>query len=274
MQTPLFLASIMMLTGMSAAQNVPAPAGTPGKPGDQRSRLSASLAEAGRVEFHAGRFQNAKKYFERVLRELDAGSELRADALRDAGHACLALGQGRVAEVYFREAIAIAPGQATHRYGLGQSLLLQRRDDAAEATFRTGLALEPGNPLLLHELAVVLIRRKQFREGLDLMHTALGLTTELRARGRIMRNMALIEWHLGSREAALARLREALTVMEAAVGPEHLDTAQLWADYSEALSRTGAKAEARDAHRRATSILSRLGDYSRDATIDWRELRR
>jgi hypothetical protein len=106
------------------------------------------------------------------------------------------------------------------------------------------------------------------------MRTALTLTSHGRARARIMRNVAVLEWHLGLRESAVSRVHEAITAMQSAVEPEPQDTAQLWADCSGVLARTGAKAESRDARRRAESILSAFGDQSGKSTVDWRELRR
>lgn len=232
------------------------------------------LDKLGRAELDAGRFQNALRYFERELRVADLDGRDRGTALSNAARSCLALGQNRRSEQYFREALALIPDDSTLWHGQGQALFLQHKSEAAEAAYRRSLAIDAANAAALNDLGLVLIARRKTPEAISVVRAAVESTPPGRSRARMMRNLAILQCHAGSCGPASDILREAINEMEAAVGPNHFETAQLLADYSDVLAKIGSKTASRDAAQRARSIRSTFAGQSGDGLVDWRELRK
>src|SRR5688500_13496355 len=101
--------------------------------------LQAALDVRGQVEFGAGRYRSARKYFEQALPAATAHSAGRASTLANAGLACLALGDNRQADLYLRQGIGLVPEHAGLWHGLGQALVPQKKPGEAESAYRKAL---------------------------------------------------------------------------------------------------------------------------------------
>jgi Flp pilus assembly protein TadD len=95
-------------------------------------------------------------------------------ALAQAGDAQAALGDRLAADTTYRQALAISPHDLRARMGLAK---LQVRDNlpAAEATFRTLLAEQPRNPMVLNDLGYVLDLQERHAEAQTMYETALAI---------------------------------------------------------------------------------------------------
>jgi Flp pilus assembly protein TadD len=241
---------------------------------DTGPAAAASLDALGRSEFAAGRYLNARKYFERALQSPATDAANRTVALSNAGQACLALGENRQAEKYFRDAIALAPEVAGLWHRLGQSLFQQHRHAEAESAYRKALQFKPDEADVWADLAAILAAQKRRPEALALLRQAVAATPTGQNRARILRNLAVLEWKDGARHDAAAHLSEALTEMEAAVGQSHPDLVRVLEDYSEALAGIGDRFRSREAARRAQSIRSGFAAQNGTGTVGWRDLRK
>lgn len=232
------------------------------------------LDQRGREALAAGRYAEARSYFERELKLPAAPDVERAAALSHAGQASLALGESRKAEEYFRRAIQLAPDVAKLWHGLGQSLFLQNRRREAEDAYRRALADPSIGPEVRGDLAALLDVQKRHGEAADLLREAIATAPKGQARARLMRNLGVLEWEMGARSAAVRHLHDAVTEMEAAVGSSHPDVAQLLTDYADALSGTGEKSQAKAIAKRAETIRSAFLGQDGAGTVGWRELRK
>jgi tetratricopeptide (TPR) repeat protein len=243
--------------------------------GEHGQGLVAILDALGQVEFRSGNYSDAKHYFERALHvSIIREPANEAAVLGNTGQACLALGQYRQAERYFREGIRLMPQTAVLWHGLGQAMLLDGRHAEAEDAFRRALGERDSSPVIWSDLAALLEARNRREEALALFRKAAAATAAGQNRARVLRNVAVLEWKTGARSLALDHWREALTELEAVVGPEHPDVAQVLKDYSKALAETGDKRRSREAAQRAASILSAFVGQDEDGTIAWQDLRR
>jgi Tfp pilus assembly protein PilF len=225
------------------------------------------------LEFGVGRFRTAKKYFERALR-VPMDETARAATLSNAGQACLALGENRQAEQYYRDAIQIMPQAGGLWHRVGQAMFAQGRRPEAEAAYRRALQLDNRDTDVWNDLAAVLEASNRREEAIVLLREAVAASPVGQNRARILRNLGVLEWKTGDRSTAVIHLQEALTQMEAAVGGEHPDVGLLLQDYSDVLAKTGDKAGSREAAKRAESIRSAFAGQDGAATVDWRELRK
>jgi tetratricopeptide (TPR) repeat protein len=236
--------------------------------------LQATLDARGQVEFNAGRYQSARDYFKRALDAPTVHTAGRASTLGNAGLACLALGDNRQAELYFREGIGLMPRHAGLWHGLGQALVPQKKLKEAESAYRKALQSEDPRPQVWSDLALLLETERRRPEAIALLQEAIASSPKGQGRARMLANLGVFEWKAGIRQGAADHLRQALTEMEETVGTAHPDVARILVDYAIVLRETGDKARSRDAARRAESIRSAFAAQDGSGTVGWRELRK
>jgi Flp pilus assembly protein TadD len=121
-----------------------------------------------------------------------------ANARRELGNALVGLGQPSLAVVEF-EAAFDANRDVRCLNGLGIALDLMGQQSAAQAQYRAGLQMEPGNVTLGNNLALSLAVSGQYREALSLLEPI------ARAPGSTVRqrqNLALVYGLAGQRDRA------------------------------------------------------------------------
>jgi tetratricopeptide (TPR) repeat protein len=241
---------------------------------EQGDRLGAILDRLGHVEFAAGRYYDAKRYFEKSLRLPSRSPVEMAASISNAGQACMALGELNRAEEYFQRAIAVAPDHPGLWHRLGQASLLRGKYPEAESALRNALRNSSEDTNIWNDLASVLEIQGRRQEAILLLRDAVARTSDGQNRARMRRNLAVLEWKVGSRHTAVALLRKAVAEMESTVGTEHPDTAGVLSDYADALAKLGEKAESRTAARRASAIRSAFSGQDGASTKAWRELRK
>jgi serine/threonine protein kinase/tetratricopeptide (TPR) repeat protein len=234
------------------------------------------LVNLGIVLSHQGKKAEAEAAFEKALQVEPKGiiypETHRAQVL-------MKLGRYAEAEAEYRKVLQVAPESADAQYALGVIATLQGRPLAAEQPFRAALRLRPNDPVILHDLGVILCDHKHeldeaislFRQGVAAkpedanMHMCLG--TAFRNKG--MFSQAEGEYRiavlLGPRDAAShnflgaflcdvkhdypgaeAAFREALRLRP--------DWPHLHANLANALFAQGKHAEAERANRQAVQL--------------------
>jgi tetratricopeptide (TPR) repeat protein len=231
--------------------------------------MAGILDALGRSRFRASKYREAADYFEKALRLADRPGD-RAPGLVNAAQAYRELGEYRKSEMYVREALEAAPGDARIWQLLGSVLIKSRQYAEAEAAERKALAL--GNASIAavawSDLAVMEEAKGHPADAAAHLRHAIDSSAPGHGRGRLLVNLGLLE-HRARREAeAAGHLREAIGELEAVLGKAHPDLAQALDSYAEVLRRAGRKPEAREASERAREIRSTLA-----ATVDWRDLR-
>jgi tetratricopeptide (TPR) repeat protein len=234
--------------------------------------LGAILDGLGQVEFVAGLYRTAEKYFERSLKVPGREPAAKAAALSNAGQAYMALGENHRAEEHFRQAMTLMPDDPGLWHRLGQAMLSQGRHAEAELAFRK--ALVDGDVQVLNDLAGVLEIQKRRGAAIALLRDAVARSPAGQSRARMLRNLAVLEWKGGDRQTAANLLREALAEMETAVGAEHPDMAYVLNDYAAALGKTGDKVRSGEAANRAKAIRSIFAGQDGRSTVGWRDLRK
>lgn len=91
-----------------------------------------------------------------------------ARALVDTGHRHRAAGELEAAEVAFREAERLAPGEPNPPHNLGVVLQLRGDFEGAEAAFRRSLAIDPGRAITRNALGLALLGQGRLAEGFRL----------------------------------------------------------------------------------------------------------
>jgi tetratricopeptide (TPR) repeat protein len=266
---------VVFLFGLAAA--LPSGAQTPVFP---EPNSGASLDALGQQEFRAGNYRKAKSYFDRSLRVKRDRSEDQVAALGNAGQAYMALGEYARAEELFREALQLNPRHAGLWQFLGKVLFLRERYADAEAAQHQALVLvNPSDSFVAaaahNDLAILYQTQNKRREAISSLQSAAASTPPGQGRARILANLGVLQWKYGSKQEAAQYLQQALTEMEAAVGPEHPDVGRILDDYREVLRATGQKAAAKQAARRAAAIRSAFAAQTNSSgmTVNWRELK-
>lgn len=111
----------------------------------------------GLVALRFGKYERALAAFERAL-------ALRADMVAAQLGRAEALGAlGRIPQALesYQQAATLAPRSALPHAMRAQLLEQEKRMDEAETAYREGLAIEPGNPMLMNNLAFFLASRNQ-----------------------------------------------------------------------------------------------------------------
>jgi tetratricopeptide (TPR) repeat protein len=228
-------------------------------------RLAAIHDANGRAAFASGHYRDAQRHFERLL-DLAPTEAVTANL----GQACQALGEFARAERLYRQVLSVVPGNAAVWNQLGDVLFLQRRYEEAEAAYRRAMEFPDvrASANARNGLALILEAQGKLHDAITLLEQAVSGAEAGQARARMLTNLGGLHQKLGHRTEAATYLSRALDEMERAVGAGHPDVARILEDYGKILQKTGRKAEAKEAARRARSIRS-----SFTATIDYRDLK-
>ncbi|MCX6593956.1 MAG: tetratricopeptide repeat protein [Acidobacteria bacterium] len=231
----------------------------------------------GRAEFESGRFRLAKQYFEKAARLWPQPEQQAAD-LANLGRTYLELGEYSHAEATLRQALREPlPRAAVAWHDLGQVLALQgRRKEAHEAFGRAAEQADISLKVSIwSDLAAIHVAEGDRRRAHELMLRALALAPPGQKHARIAANIGVLLAEMKDREGGLRWLRQALSEMESAMGPEHPDVAQILEDSEQVLHRTGRRTEAAQYRQRLAAIRAAHPDERRatEQSVDWRALR-
>jgi protein O-GlcNAc transferase len=188
----------------------------------------------------------------------------RPDFRRASNNLILTLvkaGQGHEAVERARALVAAAPRDTERHFTLG--LALSDVDtEAAIASFRRTLALDPSHALARYNLALVLRRTDRLEEAVRELHRAI----DLEPRAEAYYTLGVIHWHQGDRARARRVLGQAT-----AMAPEYVDAHyalgtvlrddQDWAAAARSLRRAiELQPDLWGAHNTLGLVLQRLGD--------------
>ena len=84
------------------------------------------------------------------------------------------------AEKWYRKSLEKVPGEPNVVHDLAVAIVSQGKLDDAIRIFRQACALQPGNPSFRHHLAMMLVLNHQYREGWTLMESRLEIPRYLR----------------------------------------------------------------------------------------------
>lgn len=149
------------------------------------------------------------------------------------------LGQPQKALPLYQQALAIEPGNAAARYGLGVDLALLKRYGDAVATFTEARRLAPNDPMPSVGLAQVLISQRNFKGALDAINAALVAKPDL-TDAHLMRADILLGMQSPRQAAADYELvlKTAPNFVPALLGLAMAEQADARADAAEATYRT------------------------------------
>lgn len=194
-------------SGGATKSELKAELATAEKNGGDPSRIIAILDTLGRMEFAAGNYAAAKRYFFRELKLTNKrDGTARVVTLTNLAQACLALGESRESERHVREALTMSDDPQLW-YRLGQALLVQGNLSEAEAAYRNALARAPAYTEAWSDLAALVARRKGPAQAAALLREALPANPTGQSGGRMLRNLAVFEWKAGDRDAAVEHFK-------------------------------------------------------------------
>jgi arylsulfatase A-like enzyme/cytochrome c-type biogenesis protein CcmH/NrfG len=184
--------------GYASPSSAPAGASRP-DPKDRRE-------EAARIaQVTSGEVQGAA--LERSLRSILADDPGNPQANLRLGYVLVETGRCTEAVKHFRSAIAARFPSADAHLGLGGCETAARRFDAAAATLRDAEHLEPGNPIVLANLGLVLSDGGHPAEAIQPLQAALSLDADLHQA----RFALAVAWaRIGRRAEAASTARELL----------------------------------------------------------------
>ena len=241
------------------------------------SNLAVVHDALGRASMRAGGYRNSKKHFEKALHLMGEDSEHRSVALSNLGQACQALGELAHAEQLYAQAAKASPNAPPFWHLLGAVQFLQKRYDEAEYSYHRAIAVSDARTTAVtrSDLAVLLEARGKVREAVVLLEQAIGGTAAGQERARMLTNLGLWQMKLGKRDETQVSMRRALDEMELAVGPHHPDVARVLREYGQILRKTGRKAEAKEASKRAGTIVASFAGQTNanSASVDYRDLK-
>lgn len=254
--------------------------------------LLATLGQMGRL-YSAGRFRDALLLAESTLAGQVVLKPPMAELLNIAGAAAMQMGNGGLAERYWRQGLAADAGRADIAGNL--ALLLQRlgRFAEAEAPSRQVAAAQPKVAGAQYQLAQLLMRLGRHEEAEALCRRVVGLDKK---HVEACNSLGVLLMLRGQAEAAEAALRQALAVRPdyveslnnlsvllinrgrhgdaeplcrraAELAPRQVD---VQANLANVLQKNGAYAEAELAYQRTLELAPEHGD----ALGHWYELRR
>lgn len=129
----------------------------------------------------------------------------------------------------------------------------------------------------LNDLGMVRAALADFVEARLLMERSLVIRRQCGAsgadHGRMLANLALVCFRQGDFVLAASFYREALPIMEGALGPGHAHVGMVLAEYSQVLRKSGRKAESKNVERRARTILAGSLDLPGYRTVDIQSLK-
>lgn len=210
--------------------------------GVARRGLAIALVQSGDI---AG----ARREFERAI----AADPNDWEAQSGLGNVLLAQGDARGAAAQQEKAIGLSPTYANAHANLGRAREALGELDAAEVAYRAALRIDPLSANAAGGLGDLLIARKRWREGIDVLR---GLARATPADRALARNLA---WWLATCPEESARdPRAALALVDADLaradlGPQDLDT------LAAVLAANQRFDEARALAERALAVLRRDG---------------
>jgi Flp pilus assembly protein TadD len=144
--------------------------------------------------------------FEQGVDEYIATQRLQADhpgALANLGSFFTDRGELDQAELAYRQALRISPGDVRATIGLADLYRVRADDGEAVALLRTALKSAPASAELHHALGLALVRRKDSDAALEHLARAAALAPEVRRYAYVL---AVARRSYGQPEAALAGL--------------------------------------------------------------------
>lgn len=233
----------------------------------------------GRAEFAAGQYRAAKTSFEQAASLLESQPNGQAIVLTNLGMTLVALGEQTLAERALRKATALKPESARSWQYLAQAVLQKGDKREAERLLQKALGIVGSENRVeascLSDLATILIQTKRKPEATEILGKAIAIAGDGQARARMLRNLGVLKWDLGKLEEAEELLGRAMAEMEAVVGKEHPDVAQILDDYAMVLQKRGRKLDARKTAARAESLRQAFGWQANTgkSAVDWRDIR-
>ncbi|MBM3756219.1 MAG: tetratricopeptide repeat protein [Acidobacteria bacterium] len=214
-------------------------------------QIAAAHDATGRAEFAAGRYRSAQKHFQAAMKTPGQSDASLAAVLANAAQAAFALEEYAEAETLTRRAAALAPDWPGQWQQLAQVLMARGKDGEAELALLQALSVRE-TAAVLSDLGVLAERRKRMAKALEYFTRAEVLAKPGVERARILANLGVARGRMGDKAGAVESLGRAVSELET----NHPDLERVLWGYSEALSKLGRKAEAREATRRAESIRS------------------
>lgn len=252
--------------------------------GSRDLSLAASLHEAGRVQLLLGKHREAEHNLQRAIRIYEEfgrtdgpGFVLALTDLSTLYDGCGQHGranrfQKRAMDICDRSALDRAPEclRAVHDHAI--SLMLQRKYDQAERTFRLVLEkLDDGSAqsasiaytthfhlaLLLQRAGAMQEADRHSRVSIELVEGLWGTDHPLTVQPHLIR--ASIEVSLGQMAEAENRYRRTLRIVESTLGSDRALYGLALREYAASLRKLKRKDEARNLERTAKSILDSSG---------------
>jgi len=233
----------------------------------------AVLDALGRAEMALGNPRLAKRNLEAALALCAPRTPAWAMVQNNLGRVYLDLHELARAEASFAAAAVVFENESRVWQSLGQAQLFREKHREAEFSLRKALTLATAETRasIASDLAAVLRKRGMNAEAAGILEESIAQTEPGQARARMRANLGDL---LPDRREGLDQLRLALAEMESTVGPRHPDVAAILELYREHLRRSGRKAEAAEAARRAAEIRSSFAGRAgaRSVSVDWRDL--
>jgi tetratricopeptide (TPR) repeat protein len=217
----------------------------PGIPVEQEAGAAPHLLEDGIRLHQAGRLDEAKLLYERILVD-DPG---HADSLHLLGVIAYQTGHNDEAIDLIRGAIAINRKVAAYHSNLGNVFLRQRRFDAAVACFRRALGIKPDYPEAHNNLGLTLSELGKREEAILCYRKAIGHKPDY---ANAYNNLSMVLMELGRLDEAAACCRAALDLDP--------DFAPAYNNLGNALKDLGHLEDAVDSYRRAVQLKPDYGD--------------
>lgn len=142
---------------------------------------------------------------------LKAHTETSAQRCLDLGSLQLSLGDLDQAELEYREALELAPEEASVHHAVATLFVERGEVGVAELAFRAALERDPSYWPTLNDLGLLLLSLRRGEEAVELLRSAVSLRAD-EAVSRL--NLALALLASGSRPAALQHARAALALAQ------------------------------------------------------------
>lgn len=246
----------------------------------------------GNQAMHEGRYADAVKAYTRMVGAAEDDPVPRIYL----GMALARQGKLKAAEDQYRQALRLAPGNATAHYNLGVILLQLGHDHEAAGQFGIAVGFDPGFTLAHFQLANLLMRRGQYTDAISHYTKVIELNPN-NALARLMDAMAFVRLKEYSKaeagleagvaalpqntdlRSALARLLAACPDKKIRNGPRALALAEkLLADnsspdfdlvetYGMALASVGRFSEAAQLQKRMILVVEKAGRFNLAALL-------
>ena len=264
---------------------------TPASATPSSEDLALKLESRAAEFFEKGRYEDSAHYLRRALELRRTATEINRVpfALSNFDLAQIYIVQGKftAAEHHSRLAHDWCAGLVSPQFRARISVQL------AEIHFRVGdnrsaeMELLAALPHLSgiqeanawNDLGMVRAKSSQWVEARQLFERALAIreqagtgTANHPDHGRVLANLAQVSTRLGEFDAAAGYYRSAIPLLEQRPGLAQYHASVAWAEYAKVLRKTGRKAEAKEAERRAKS-MQQIAPPPKSHTVDVRSFR-